>query len=158
MLSDCSLQQTWRASFASLATSLAPTKERGSTVIYGEFAGWYLKTNYPGHHISAFPHRGQYADNDQTFQVKLCNAPCAEPLCWISSMACFPCAQYQLRHKVLNHVEPGSGWSNYKCCQGMFGGCLCIQVSGRLDTSKELFCFSSHETVKFITNYSGLAT
>lgn len=38
-----------------------------------------------------------------------------------------PCAQYKLRHMALNHNEPGSGWSNYKCCQGMFGGCCCIQ-------------------------------
>jgi hypothetical protein len=68
----------------------------------------------------------QYADNEQTFKVKLCSAPCAEPCCWITSMVCYPCAQYKLRYKALNHVEPGSGWNNYKCCQGMFGGCFCI--------------------------------
>mmetsp|Transcript_2779 Transcript_2779/g.4880 ORF Transcript_2779/g.4880 Transcript_2779/m.4880 type:complete len:215 (+) Transcript_2779:119-763(+) len=70
---------------------------------------------------------GQYADNEQTFKVKLCGAPCAEPCCWIGSMACFPCAQYKVRHMALNHGEPGSGWKNYQCCQGMFGGCCCVQ-------------------------------
>eukprot|EP00804_Cyclotella_cryptica_P022189 CCRYP_011639-RB/>CCRYP_011639-RB protein AED:0.02 eAED:0.02 QI:111/1/1/1/1/1/2/524/145 len=70
---------------------------------------------------------GQYADNDNQFKVKLCGAPCAEPCCWMGSMICFPCAQYKLRHMALNHVSPGSGWSNYTCCQSMFGGCCCIQ-------------------------------
>lgn len=70
---------------------------------------------------------GQFADNEQTFKVKLCKAPCAEPCCWMGSMFCFPCAQYKVRYMALNHAEPGSGWSNYKCCQGMFGGCCCIK-------------------------------
>lgn len=70
---------------------------------------------------------GQFADNEQTFKVKLCKAPCAEPCCWMGSMICFPCAQYKVRYMALNHAEPGSGWSNYKCCQGMFGGCCCIK-------------------------------
>ena len=46
-------------------------------------------------------------------------------------MACFCPAQIYMRHRVLNHVNPGSGWSNYRCCQGYFGGCLCFQP-GRL--------------------------
>ncbi|KAL9191530.1 hypothetical protein ACHAXT_001236 [Thalassiosira profunda] len=70
---------------------------------------------------------GQYADNDRQFKVKLCGAPCAEPCCWMGSMVCWPCGQYKLRHMALNHVNPGSGWSDYKCCQGMFGGCCCIR-------------------------------
>lgn len=44
--------------------------------------------------------RGQYADNDQKFKVKLCGAPCAEPCCWMGSMICYPCAQYKLRYMV----------------------------------------------------------
>ena len=32
-----------------------------------------------------------------------------------------------MRHRVLNHVEPNSGWKNYQCCQGYFGGCCCLQ-------------------------------
>lgn len=70
---------------------------------------------------------GQYADNEQNFRVKLCGAPCAEPCCWMGSMVCGPCAQYKIRHMALNHAEPGSEWKNYTCCQGMFGGCCCIQ-------------------------------
>ena len=76
---------------------------------------------------SLLSHRGQYADNEQKFKVNLCGAPCSEPGCWMGSMICMPCAQYKLRHMALNHIEPGSGWSNYSCCQGMFGGCCCIQ-------------------------------
>ena len=45
----------------------------------------------------------------------------------MGSMICYPCAQYKLRYMALNHVSPGSGWSNYTCCQSMFGGCCCIQ-------------------------------
>ena len=65
--------------------------------------------------------------NRDLFKVKLCNAPCAEPCCWLSSMACLCPAQIVMRHRVLNHVNPGSGWSNYVCCQGYMGGCCCIQ-------------------------------
>ena len=54
-------------------------------------------------------------------------APCSEPLCWCTSMVCFCPVQVYLRHRVLNHVNPDSGWSNYICCQGYFGGCCCIQ-------------------------------
>eukprot|EP00527_Entomoneis_sp_CCMP2396_P006044 CAMPEP_0198143066 /NCGR_PEP_ID=MMETSP1443-20131203/5680_1 /TAXON_ID=186043 /ORGANISM="Entomoneis sp., Strain CCMP2396" /LENGTH=162 /DNA_ID=CAMNT_0043806205 /DNA_START=232 /DNA_END=720 /DNA_ORIENTATION=- len=42
-------------------------------------------------------------------------------------MLCFCPVQVYMRHKALNHVTPGSGWSNYKCCQGYFGGCCCLQ-------------------------------
>jgi len=54
-------------------------------------------------------------------------APCAEPGCWCASTICMPCAQVHMRKKALNHVDPGSGWSNYECCQGMFGGFCCLQ-------------------------------
>ena len=84
--------------------------------------------------------RGQYADNEATFKVKLCGAPCAEPCCWMGSMLLWPCAQYKLRYMSLNHVEPGSGWSNYQCCQGMFGGCCCIQPGNMGESSCPQCC------------------
>ncbi|EJK75337.1 hypothetical protein THAOC_02935 [Thalassiosira oceanica] len=83
---------------------------------------------------------GQYADNDEAFKVKLCGAPCAEPCCWIGSMVCWPCGQYKLRYMVLNHQEPGSGWKNYTCCQGLFGGCCCIQPGNLGEESCPQLC------------------
>lgn len=84
--------------------------------------------------------RGKFADNEAQFKVKLCSAPCAEPCCWIGSMACYPCAQYKLRYKALNHVAPGSGWSNYSCCQSMFGGCCCIQPGNLVEDNCPQCC------------------
>ena len=83
---------------------------------------------------------GQYADNNEAFKVKLCGAPCAEPCCWIGSMLCWPCGQYKLRYMVLNHQEPGSGWKNYSCCQGLFGGCCCIQPGNLGEESCPQLC------------------
>jgi len=70
---------------------------------------------------------GQYAYNSATYKISLCQAPCSEPLCCCVSVLCFCPVQVHMRRRVLNHVEPGSGWSNYICCQGQFGGCCCIQ-------------------------------
>jgi len=42
-------------------------------------------------------------------------------------MLCFCCAQISMRKKALNHVDPGSDWSNYSCCQGYYGGCCCFK-------------------------------
>jgi len=68
-----------------------------------------------------------FINTPEKFSVKLCKAPCAEPVCWCSSMICCCCSQMIMRHKVLNNVNPGSGWSDYKCCQGMYGGFCCFQ-------------------------------
>jgi len=70
---------------------------------------------------------GPYANNQEKFEITLCQAPCKNPLWCCASMACFCPVQIYMRHKALNHVVPGSGWSNYKCCQGIFGGCCCLQ-------------------------------
>jgi len=70
---------------------------------------------------------GQYANNSEKFDISLCETPCKAPCCWLASMACLCPAQIHLRYKALNHVEPNSGWKNYMCCQGYFGGCCCIQ-------------------------------
>jgi hypothetical protein len=79
-----------------------------------------------GRHGSAL---GQFADySSQTFDISLCQVPCSRALpCCIGTMLCYCPAQVWMRHRALNHVEPGSGWSNYKCCQGHFGGCCCLQ-------------------------------
>lgn len=69
----------------------------------------------------------EYLDNTETYDITLCQAPCAEPGCCCISMFCFCCAQVHMRHKALNHVYPGSEWSKYICCQNYFGGCCCIQ-------------------------------
>ena len=70
---------------------------------------------------------GRYADYTQTFDIRLCETPCKTPCCWMASMLCLCPAQIHLRHKALNHVAPNSGWKNYECCQGYFGGCCCLQ-------------------------------
>ena len=77
---------------------------------------------------------GPYASKPNKYAVTMCKAPCAEPGCWCASMLCIPCAQFKMRHTALNHIDPGSGWSNYKCCQGYFGGCCCLQP-GRMGDS-----------------------
>lgn len=68
-----------------------------------------------------------FLDNHNTYQVSLCRAPCARPCAWSLSMILMPCSQVYMRRRALNHVSPGSGWSNYICCQGYFGGCCCVQ-------------------------------
>lgn len=62
-----------------------------------------------------------------TYKISMCQAPTNETCCWLGSMVCFCPAQIYMRKKALNHLDPGSGWSNYICCQGQFGGCCCIQ-------------------------------
>jgi hypothetical protein len=68
-----------------------------------------------------------FAENETTFKISLCEAPCSEPCCCLSSMLCFCPVQVWMRHRALNHVEPGSNWSNYICFQGTFPGCCCLQ-------------------------------
>ena len=90
-----------------------------------------------GKYGSAF---GSYAGNRHTFDISLCETPCKTPCCWLGSMACLCPAQIHLRHKALNHVEPGSGWSNYMCCQGYFGGCCCLQPGQVCDKTCPIPC------------------
>jgi hypothetical protein len=85
---------------------------------------------------------GQYANNRQTFDISLCETPCKTPCCWLGSMICLCPAQIHLRHKALNHVQPNSGWKNYKCCQGYFGGCCCIQPGQMCDTTCPVCCMT----------------
>mmetsp|Transcript_5650 Transcript_5650/g.8203 ORF Transcript_5650/g.8203 Transcript_5650/m.8203 type:complete len:216 (+) Transcript_5650:86-733(+) len=81
-----------------------------------------------------------FINNENLFQVTLCNAPSAEPCCWLSSMICLCPAQILMRHRVLNHVEPGSGWKNYICCQGYYGGCCCLQPGNLCEQQCPLPC------------------
>lgn len=87
----------------------------------------------------------QYLDNRETFDITMCQAPCAEPCCWLGSMACFCCAQIAMRKKALNHVYPDSGWTKYMCCQGYYGGCCCIQPGklGEQDCPGPCMCLES---------------
>ena len=67
-------------------------------------------------------------EGEEKFQFSLCQIPCSKHIgCCCVTILCFCPAQIYLRKKALNHVEPGSGWKNYKCCQGYFGGCCCLQ-------------------------------
>jgi hypothetical protein len=68
-----------------------------------------------------------YVDYDQTYDITMCQAPCKATGCWCGSMLCFHIAQVKMRYKALNHLEPGSGWKNYICCQNYFGGMCCFQ-------------------------------
>jgi hypothetical protein len=78
-----------------------------------------------GRHGSAL---GQFADARETFDISLCQVPCSSSCpCCIGAMLCYCPAQIWMRHRALNHASPGSGWSNYRCCQGYFGGCCCLQ-------------------------------
>ena len=70
---------------------------------------------------------GVYANNDEKFDVTLFQTPCKEPLCCCASGLLICPVSIYMRHKVLNHVNPGSGWSDYKCCQEKFGGCCCFK-------------------------------
>jgi len=83
---------------------------------------------------------GPYANQADKYDITMCQAPCREPLCCCASMACFCPVQIYMRHKVLNHVTPDSGWSNYICCQGMFGGCCCIQPGSLGESTCPLPC------------------
>ena len=87
---------------------------------------------------------GKFASFGQhnTFDVTLCQTPCRAPGCWLISMACLCPAQIYLRHRALNHVEPGSGWSNYMCCQGYFGGCCCLQPGNVGDKQCPICCMT----------------
>jgi len=81
-----------------------------------------------------------FAHNQEKFDISLCQAPCRAPCCWLASLICLCPAQIQMRHKALNHVNPGSGWSNYKCCQGYFGGCCCLQPGQVCDQTCPVPC------------------
>mmetsp|Transcript_19404 Transcript_19404/g.41883 ORF Transcript_19404/g.41883 Transcript_19404/m.41883 type:complete len:214 (+) Transcript_19404:119-760(+) len=81
-----------------------------------------------------------YANNTNKFDITMCQAPCKECPCWATSMICLPCAQVHMRKKALNHINPGSGWSNYMCCQGMFGGCCCLQPGDCCESSCPVPC------------------
>jgi len=70
---------------------------------------------------------GDFADKPEKFQITLCQAPCQETGCYCASMFCLLCAQMKMRKQVLEHVNPGSGLSDYKCCQGFYRGCCCCQ-------------------------------
>lgn len=83
---------------------------------------------------------GGYAGYNQKFDISLCETPCKAPCCWLVSMPCLCPAQIHLRYKSLNHVEPGSGWKNYMCCQGYFGGCCCLQPGKCCDKTCPVPC------------------
>jgi hypothetical protein len=75
---------------------------------------------------------GRYVANVNTFHTRLVDAPCTcatLPCCLISAWPYLsPCVQVHMRHRVLNHVSPGSGWKHYQCCQGYCPVC-CFKPS-----------------------------
>lgn len=90
-----------------------------------------------GKYSNAF---GAYADNPNNFDISLCQTPCKEPLCCAASALCLCPAAMFMRHKALNHVNPGSGWSDYICCQGYFGGCCCLQPGSMGESTCPIPC------------------
>jgi len=69
----------------------------------------------------------KYYDYQNTWDITMCQAPCAEPCCCL--IGCLPCAwcctQYTMRKRVLNAQSPGSGLDNYECGQGYLPKCCC---------------------------------
>ncbi|KAL7560033.1 hypothetical protein ACA910_013524 [Epithemia clementina (nom. ined.)] len=71
---------------------------------------------------------GAFDGYDEKYALSLCQIPCSKEIgCCCVTILCFGPAQMYLREKALNHVEPGSGCSNYQCCQGYFGGFCCFE-------------------------------
>jgi len=64
---------------------------------------------------------------DNKFDISMCQAPTREPGVFCISILCFCPIQICMRKKALNHMEPGSGWDNYVCCQNEFGSMCCFQ-------------------------------
>ena len=79
---------------------------------------------------------------NNNYDISMCQAPSSEPCCFLGSLLCFCPAQIYIRKKALNHIEPGSGWSNYTCCQSQFGGCCCIQPGEMGEKSCPVVCMS----------------
>lgn len=71
----------------------------------------------------------KYLMNNQKFDIDMVEAPCKEPCCCLLSGLPFTClcAQMKVRYDVLNHIYPGSEWTEYKCCQGYFSPFCCYQ-------------------------------
>jgi hypothetical protein len=97
-------------------------------------ASWELEK---GKYGAAFKH---FHENQNTFDISMFEAPCREPCCLAVTMLCFCPVQVHMRYKALNHVNPGSGWTNYKCCQGYFGGCCCFQPGQMGEQSCPTLC------------------
>lgn len=72
----------------------------------------------------------RYVQNVNTFQVSMLDTPCSCATCPCCVLAACPlthiCVQCHLRHRVLNHIHPGSGWDHYICCQGYWPKCCCF--------------------------------
>ncbi|KAJ8613227.1 hypothetical protein CTAYLR_004517 [Chrysophaeum taylorii] len=70
----------------------------------------------------------RYLNNDGRFAVSMMDACYYEYLCCFTAAlpVTFPCTQLHMRYAVLNHVSPGSEWSNYVCCQGYIPACCCF--------------------------------
>ena len=86
-------------------------------------------------------------NNPAKFDISLCQAPCREPCCLMGTIICFCPVQVYMRHKALNHVSPGSGWSNYKCLQGYFGGCCCLQPGQMGEQTCPSCCMCAEATI-----------
>ena len=59
---------------------------------------------------------------------------CMDISSWCVSMLCFCCAQISMRKKALNHVNPGSDWNDYKCCQGKILILIYLPMKSQIQT------------------------
>jgi hypothetical protein len=90
---------------------------------------------------------GQFSSGRETFDKSLCQVPCSSACpCCIGTMLCYCPAQVYMRHSALNHVQPGSGWKNYTCCQGYYGGCCCVQPGQMCESTCPVPCMCLEST------------
>jgi len=77
----------------------------------------------------------RYTYGDQQFQVSMLNSCCKAPCAFCFAFTCPCCANIKLRYDVL-----GGDMEKYMCCQGMFGGCCCIQPGNMCDKDCPWLC------------------
>jgi len=88
----------------------------------------------------------RYVDHVNAFQVSMLETPCAcdtLPCCVVGACPLVHlCVQGHMRHKVLNHLHPGSNWDHYVCCQGFVPACCCFNPGqcGERDCPRTCMC------------------
>ena len=84
----------------------------------------------------------RYATNRDKYQITMGDACCKAPCCCLLGGCPFSflCTQLHMRHKVLNHIAPGSNWDHYVCCQGYTGSCCCFHPGACCETDFPRTC------------------
>jgi hypothetical protein len=84
----------------------------------------------------------KFYDHTNAFRLTMCDTISGgQPCCCIATIPCiFPCVQYEMRKKVLNHITPGSEMSGYICGQGYCGACCCFRPGEMGERDCPSFC------------------